>query len=88
MFLIEIAGIIRSFDDQKTEHAGEAAAMQVVHRHGVSVIPARAGRRRRELIAAASVRRHHRRAFFLRSVDVGRNEQSVKMHDIPARRCC
>jgi hypothetical protein len=82
MFLIEAAGIIRSLDDQKAEHAGETAAVQVVHRHGVRVIPAGAGRRGRELIAAASVRRHHRGAFFLRSVHVGGNQQSVKMHEL------
>ncbi len=82
MFLIVAAGIIRSFDDQKAEHPGKTAAVQIVHRHGVSVIPARAGRRGRELIAAASMRRHCRRAFFLRSVDIGGNQQSVKMHKL------
>jgi hypothetical protein len=81
VFLIEVAGIVRALDDQKAEHAGITAAVQVVHRHGVGVVPARAGRRGRELIAAASVRRHHRRAFFLRSVHIGGNEQSVKMHN-------
>ncbi len=82
VFLIVVAGIVRSLDDQKAEHSGIAAAVQVVHRHGVRVIPARAGRRGRELIAAASVRRHHGRAFFLRSVHVGGNQQSVKMHKL------
>ncbi len=66
VFLIEVAGIIRSLDDQKAEHAGKTAAVQVVHRHGVGVIPAGAGGRGRELITAASVRRHYRGAFFLR----------------------
>ena len=82
MFLIEAAGIIRSLDDQKAEHSGIAATVQVVHRHGVGVIPAGAGRRGRELIAAASVRRHCRGTFFLRSVHIGGNQQSVKMHEL------
>ena len=82
VFLIEVAGIIRSLDDQEAEHSGKTAAVQVVHRHGVGVVPASAGRRGRELIAAASVRRHCRGTFFLRSVHIGGNEQSVKMHKL------
>ena len=60
VFLIVVAGIGRALDDQKAELPGETAAMQVVHRHGVGVIPARAGGRGRELIAARSVRRARR----------------------------
>ena len=67
-------------DDQKAELPGVAAAVQVVHRHRVGVIPARAGGRRRELVAPAAVRRHGRRAFFLGAVDLRRNEQTVPVH--------
>ena len=82
VFLIEVTGTIRSFDDQKPEHSGITATVQVVHRHDVGVIPAGAGRRGREFIAALSMRRHLRSALFLRSVHIGGDEQSVKMHKL------
>jgi hypothetical protein len=82
VFLIEAAGIIGSLDDQKAEHSGVTATVQVVHRHGVGVVPAGAGGRGRESIAAASVRRHRGRALLLRSIHVGRDKQSVKMHKL------
>ena len=51
--LVVVAGVVAAVDEDEAELAGVGAFVQVVHGHGVGVIPAGAGRAGRELEAAA-----------------------------------
>jgi hypothetical protein len=81
-FLIVMAGIVASVNVNKSELAGVGALVEVVHGHGVTVIPAASGGTGSELEAAAAVRIDHRRTFFGGAVDARRNEHAVPMDEL------
>ena len=54
--------------------------MQIQHGLGVRVVPPRTCGLGYELITPAPVRRYRRCTFFLRSINVRGNEQTVPMH--------
>ena len=66
--LVVVAGIVAAVDVDKAELAGIRALVQVVHGHGVGVIPAATRRAGSELNMAAAVRRHERRTLLLGAV--------------------
>src|ERR1017187_4734083 len=68
MLLIVAAGIAAAFDDQKAELAGVGPAVQIVLRHGVRVVPARACRIGCEPIAAGAVRGNRGSTFFFGTI--------------------
>jgi len=79
--LIVTAGVARPLDVDKAELACVGAFVQIVHGHGVSVIPAAAGRTRGELIAPSGVRFDNRRALFFGAIDLGRDEHAMPVDE-------
>ena len=78
--LVVAPRVMRGVDHEKTKLAGVGAAMQIQHGLGVRVVPARTCRFGDELIAPAPMRRYRRCTFFLSSINVRGNEQTVPMH--------
>src|SRR6185437_1626221 len=76
------AWITGALNHQEAELSGVSSAVEIVHRHRVRVIPARARRRGRELVTPGAVRWNHRRSFFLGTIDVGGNQQPVKVYEL------
>ncbi len=80
--LVVVAGIVAAVDVDEAELAGVGPFVQVVHGHGVGVIPAAAGGAGSELEAAPAVRRDEGRAFFFGAVHLGRNEHAVPVDQL------
>ena len=78
--LVVTPRVIRGIDHEKTKLAGVGAAMQIEHGLGVRVVPPRSCRLGNELIAPAPMRWDRRCTFFLRSINIRGNEQTVPMH--------
>ncbi len=76
-FLVVVAGVVAAIDVDEAELSGVGTFVQVVHRHGVRVVPAGSGRAGRELETAPTVGRHERGALLFGAVDFGRNEHAV-----------
>ena len=79
-FLVVLAGIVAAVNVNKAKLAGVGTLVQVIHGHGVGVIPAASRGPRRELKPAPAVRRHQRRALFFGAIHLRRNQHAVPMH--------
>ena len=80
--LVIASGVVRSIDHEKTELPRVRTAMKIHHRRGVRVIPSRPRRLGHELIPPPPVRRDRGSAFFLRPIDLRRDQQAVPMHKL------
>ena len=67
---------------QEPELPGIGAALQIPAGGDVCVVPARSRGARHDCIPPRAMWRDHGRALFLRAVDLGRDEQTVPMHDL------
>src|SRR3984893_1049221 len=81
-FPIIAARLALRFHTHKSERARDPASIEVRAGHDVRVIPACSGRRGRERKFATTMRGNKRRTFFLRTVDVRRNELAVPMDEL------
>ncbi len=73
---------VGAVDVEKAELAGVGALVEVVHGHGVGVVPAASGGGGRELDALAAMGRDDRRTLLLGAVDAGRDEQPVPVDEL------
>ena len=77
--LIVARGILTRLDHQKAVLSAVLRSSEVVHRHGVGVIPAKAGRAGREGVAGARAHLDGGRPFFDGAVRLGGCEEAVQM---------
>ena len=77
--LIVVAGIIAGVDVDEAELAGICALVQIVHSHGMRVVPSRSSRTGLESQTVPTVWGHQRRTFLFRAVHLGGNEHAVPM---------
>jgi len=80
--LIVLPGVGLWVDVDEAELPGVCAAIQIGHRHHVRMDEPRASRLGREAGSADVPRGNHETFLFRRSVDIGRNDQSVPMDEL------
>jgi hypothetical protein len=81
-FLIELPGIARCVDHEKTELPGVRGAVEVLAGEQVRVIPARARRIGREGVAPAAACGNRGRSFFHCAIDIGGNGETVPVNEL------
>src|SRR5215468_8726757 len=81
-FLVVLARVVAVFDVDEAELARVRALVQVIHSHGVRVIPSASGWTWREFEAPPSMRLYDRRALLLRAVHLGRDEHAMPMNKL------
>jgi hypothetical protein len=89
VLLIVARRIIAWLDHEEAVLSAVLRARKVVHRHGMGVIPAKAGRPRRQLVADARTWGNGRGSFLERAIRLGRRKQAMPMdHFGPFRVVC
>src|SRR5580700_8713252 len=82
-FLVILAKVLAAaFDVYESKLARVRPFVQVIHRHGMGVVPAASRWTGSELETALPVRRHGRRTLFLGAVHVRTNQHAMPVHKL------